>query len=173
MAIYGPRVPGSSCLPRVAALAPHAAAQVGRGPRGPESGVGCRTEVTLGLLPAKKYKKVTGKEIYSDTLESTAMLEKEKFPQDYFPEVGPRQGRQPSTGLGCARATLRDRTAHRTPMLSSCSAGGSTQAGSAGWPRGRAGGPVVDVSRHRHSQAEGPSPKGAGGLSLGAPSKPR
>ncbi|KAG8135462.1 putative Type I inositol-145-trisphosphate 5-phosphatase protein, partial [Naja naja] len=35
---------------------------------------------------AKKYKKVTGKEIYSDTLESTPMLEKEKFPQDYFPE---------------------------------------------------------------------------------------
>ncbi|KAB0384332.1 hypothetical protein FD755_006249 [Muntiacus reevesi] len=34
----------------------------------------------------KKYKKVTGKEIYSDTLESTPMLEKEKFPQDYFPE---------------------------------------------------------------------------------------
>lgn len=38
-------------------------------------------------FPAKKYKKVTGKEIYSDTLESTAMLEKEKFPQHYFPEV--------------------------------------------------------------------------------------
>lgn len=38
-------------------------------------------------FPAKKYKKVTGKEIYSDTLESTPMLEKEKFPQDYFPEV--------------------------------------------------------------------------------------
>lgn len=38
---------------------------------------------------AKKYKKVTGKEIYSDTLESTPMLEKEKFPQDYFPEVRP------------------------------------------------------------------------------------
>ncbi|KAK7804537.1 hypothetical protein U0070_002594 [Myodes glareolus] len=36
---------------------------------------------------AKKYKKVTGKEIYSDTLESTPMLEKEKFPQDYFPEA--------------------------------------------------------------------------------------
>ncbi|XP_072335241.1 inositol polyphosphate-5-phosphatase A isoform X1 [Scyliorhinus torazame] len=35
---------------------------------------------------AKKYKKVTGKEIYSETLESTPMLEKEKFPQDYFPE---------------------------------------------------------------------------------------
>ena len=40
-------------------------------------------------FPAKKYKKVTGKEIYSDTLESTPMLEKEKFPQDYFPEVRP------------------------------------------------------------------------------------
>lgn len=39
------------------------------------------------FLLAKKYKKVTGKEIYSDTLESTPMLEKEKFPQDYFPEV--------------------------------------------------------------------------------------
>uniref|UniRef100_A0A8C9RCJ5 inositol-polyphosphate 5-phosphatase n=1 Tax=Scleropages formosus TaxID=113540 RepID=A0A8C9RCJ5_SCLFO len=35
---------------------------------------------------AKKYKKVIGKEIYSDTLESTSMLEKEKFPQEYFPE---------------------------------------------------------------------------------------
>lgn len=41
----------------------------------------------LCSFPAKKYKKVTGKEIYSDTLESTPMLEKEKFPQDYFPEV--------------------------------------------------------------------------------------
>lgn len=41
----------------------------------------------LSLFLAKKYKKVTGKEIYSDTLESTPMLEKEKFPQDYFPEV--------------------------------------------------------------------------------------
>uniref|UniRef100_A0A4W3JSX8 inositol-polyphosphate 5-phosphatase n=1 Tax=Callorhinchus milii TaxID=7868 RepID=A0A4W3JSX8_CALMI len=37
---------------------------------------------------AKKYKRVTGKEIYSETLESTPMLEKEKFPKDYFPEVG-------------------------------------------------------------------------------------
>ncbi|XP_065377722.1 inositol polyphosphate-5-phosphatase A isoform X6 [Macaca fascicularis] len=36
---------------------------------------------------AKKYRKVAGKEIYSDTLESTPMLEKEKFPQDYFPET--------------------------------------------------------------------------------------
>lgn len=43
--------------------------------------------VFLLSFPAKKYKKVTGKEIYSDTLESTPMLEKEKFPQDYFPEV--------------------------------------------------------------------------------------
>lgn len=41
----------------------------------------------FSLFLAKKYKKVTGKEIYSDTLESTPMLEKEKFPQDYFPEV--------------------------------------------------------------------------------------
>lgn len=47
----------------------------------------------LCSFPAKKYKKVTGKEIYSDTLESTPMLEKEKFPQDYFPEVRP--GRRP------------------------------------------------------------------------------
>lgn len=44
-------------------------------------------------FPAKKYKKVTGKEIYSDTLDSTPMLQKEKFPQDYFPEVRP--GRRP------------------------------------------------------------------------------
>ncbi|XP_028651159.1 inositol polyphosphate-5-phosphatase A [Erpetoichthys calabaricus] len=35
---------------------------------------------------AKKFKKVTGKEIYADTLESTPMLEKAKFPQEYFPE---------------------------------------------------------------------------------------
>ncbi|XP_043912753.1 inositol polyphosphate-5-phosphatase A isoform X1 [Protopterus annectens] len=35
---------------------------------------------------AKKYRKITGKEIYSDTLESTPMLEKEKFPKEYFPE---------------------------------------------------------------------------------------
>lgn len=57
---------------------------------------GCRAEATHVIpcsFPAKKYKKVTGKEIYSDTLESTPMLEKEKFPQDYFPEVG--HGRRP------------------------------------------------------------------------------
>lgn len=36
----------------------------------------------------KKFKKVVGKETYSETLESTPSLEKEKFPQDYFPEVG-------------------------------------------------------------------------------------
>ncbi|KAF3708569.1 Type I inositol 1,4,5-trisphosphate 5-phosphatase [Channa argus] len=35
---------------------------------------------------AKKFKKVEGKETCSETLESTPMLEKEKFPQDYFPE---------------------------------------------------------------------------------------
>ncbi|XP_068183989.1 inositol polyphosphate-5-phosphatase A isoform X2 [Antennarius striatus] len=35
---------------------------------------------------AKKFKKVVGKEIYSETLENTPSLEKEKFPQDYFPE---------------------------------------------------------------------------------------
>ncbi|CAM4728187.1 unnamed protein product [Leuciscus chuanchicus] len=34
---------------------------------------------------AKKFKKVFGKEIHSDAL-SSASLEKEKFPQDYFPE---------------------------------------------------------------------------------------
>ncbi|KAJ8793996.1 hypothetical protein J1605_003406 [Eschrichtius robustus] len=52
-------------------------------PRRPREQLPC-----LGSWPssAKKYKKVTGKEIYSDTLESTPMLEKEKFPQDYFPE---------------------------------------------------------------------------------------
>uniref|UniRef100_A0A3Q3LQW7 inositol-polyphosphate 5-phosphatase n=1 Tax=Mastacembelus armatus TaxID=205130 RepID=A0A3Q3LQW7_9TELE len=35
---------------------------------------------------AKKFKKVVGKETCSETLESTPALEKEKFPQDYFPE---------------------------------------------------------------------------------------
>uniref|UniRef100_A0A4W6G9K9 inositol-polyphosphate 5-phosphatase n=1 Tax=Lates calcarifer TaxID=8187 RepID=A0A4W6G9K9_LATCA len=35
---------------------------------------------------AKKFKKVLGKETCSETLESTPTLEKEKFPQDYFPE---------------------------------------------------------------------------------------
>lgn len=57
-------------------------------------------------FPAKKYKKVTGKEIYSDTLESTPMLEKEKFPQDYFPEV--RGARPP-----LSRELLRVRAAER------------------------------------------------------------
>lgn len=61
-----------------ASLAPHRAALLGWG-------VVMRS--FLCSFPAKKYKKVTGKEIYSDTLESTPMLEKEKFPQDYFPEV--------------------------------------------------------------------------------------
>ncbi|KTG41157.1 hypothetical protein cypCar_00047268 [Cyprinus carpio] len=36
---------------------------------------------------AKKFRKVVGKEVCSDALPSAAMLEKEKFPQDYFPEV--------------------------------------------------------------------------------------
>uniref|UniRef100_A0A8C5EA19 inositol-polyphosphate 5-phosphatase n=1 Tax=Gouania willdenowi TaxID=441366 RepID=A0A8C5EA19_GOUWI len=35
---------------------------------------------------AKKFRKVAGKETCSETLETTPMLEKEKFPQDYFPE---------------------------------------------------------------------------------------
>ncbi|XP_049592822.1 inositol polyphosphate-5-phosphatase A isoform X1 [Syngnathus scovelli] len=35
---------------------------------------------------AKKYRKLVGKETCSETLESTPSLEKEKFPQDYFPE---------------------------------------------------------------------------------------
>ncbi|KTG22749.1 hypothetical protein cypCar_00017772, partial [Cyprinus carpio] len=35
---------------------------------------------------AKKFRKVVGKEVCSDALPSTATLEKEKFPQDYFPE---------------------------------------------------------------------------------------
>lgn len=109
MAAYGPPVPRSSCLPGVAALGLHRAAGWDAGPCGPELGVGCSTEVILGLLPAKKYKKVTGKEIYSDTLESTPMLEKEKFPQDYFPEVGHCRGGQTAQGRGRECATLRDR----------------------------------------------------------------
>ncbi|XP_055026076.1 inositol polyphosphate-5-phosphatase A [Misgurnus anguillicaudatus] len=35
---------------------------------------------------AKKFKKVVGKEVISDTLMSCSTLEKEKFPQHYFPE---------------------------------------------------------------------------------------
>ncbi|XP_029376445.1 type I inositol 1,4,5-trisphosphate 5-phosphatase isoform X1 [Echeneis naucrates] len=35
---------------------------------------------------AKKFRKVVGREICSETLESTPSLEKEKFPQEYFPE---------------------------------------------------------------------------------------
>ncbi|XP_043110824.1 inositol polyphosphate-5-phosphatase A-like [Puntigrus tetrazona] len=35
---------------------------------------------------AKKFRKLLGKEVCSDALPNTAMLEKEKFPQDYFPE---------------------------------------------------------------------------------------
>lgn len=44
--------------------------------------------VYLYFCLAKKFKKVVGKETYTETLESTPSLEKEKFPQDYFPEVG-------------------------------------------------------------------------------------
>ncbi|XP_062850890.1 inositol polyphosphate-5-phosphatase A-like [Trichomycterus rosablanca] len=35
---------------------------------------------------AKKFKKLVGKEIHSDTLQGITTLEKEKFPKDYFPE---------------------------------------------------------------------------------------
>ncbi|KAF4106187.1 inositol polyphosphate-5-phosphatase A-like [Onychostoma macrolepis] len=35
---------------------------------------------------AKKFRKLVGKEVCSDALPNTATLEKEKFPQDYFPE---------------------------------------------------------------------------------------
>ncbi|XP_052468331.1 inositol polyphosphate-5-phosphatase A isoform X1 [Carassius gibelio] len=35
---------------------------------------------------AKKFRKVVGKEVCSDALPNAASLEKEKFPQDYFPE---------------------------------------------------------------------------------------
>lgn len=59
-------------------------------------------------FPAKKYKKVAGKEIYSDTLESTPTLEKAKFPQDYFPEVGrrrplPHGGTSSLSGRSCRK----------------------------------------------------------------------
>lgn len=47
----------------------------------------CPPPPPLISFPAKKFKKVLGKETYSETLESTPSLEKEKFPQDYFPEV--------------------------------------------------------------------------------------
>lgn len=83
MAIYDPGVPGAAGPLPGASLAPHGAALLGRG-------VAMRSFLSpFCSFPAKKYKKVTGKEIYSDTLESTPMLEKEKFPQDYFPEVRP------------------------------------------------------------------------------------
>ncbi|KAB0350577.1 hypothetical protein FD754_015434 [Muntiacus muntjak] len=78
-----------------------------------------KTEVTLGLLPAKKYKKVTGKEIYSDTLESTPMLEKEKFPQDYFPEVRPGWARQGGLGEGWRTLGWDGRGPPRGPSSSS------------------------------------------------------
>lgn len=52
---------------------------------------------------AKKFKKVVGKETYSDTLESTPSLEKEKFPQDYFPEVGSVISTLWLTDWGCCR----------------------------------------------------------------------
>lgn len=67
-------------------LAPHRALRRGAGRRGHSARL---LTPLFCSFPAKKYKKVTGKEIYSDTLESTPMLEKEKFPQDYFPEVRP------------------------------------------------------------------------------------
>lgn len=44
--------------------------------------------VHFPTIAAKKFKKLVGKETYSETLESTPTMEKEKFPQDYFPEVG-------------------------------------------------------------------------------------
>lgn len=44
--------------------------------------------VNLPSSSAKKFRKVVGKETCSETLESTPTLEKAKFPQDYFPEVG-------------------------------------------------------------------------------------
>uniref|UniRef100_A0A9J7ZJ33 inositol-polyphosphate 5-phosphatase n=2 Tax=Cyprinus carpio TaxID=7962 RepID=A0A9J7ZJ33_CYPCA len=40
----------------------------------------------LPVIDSKKFRKVVGKEVCSDALPSTATLEKEKFPQDYFPE---------------------------------------------------------------------------------------
>uniref|UniRef100_A0A8C6UPH1 inositol-polyphosphate 5-phosphatase n=1 Tax=Neogobius melanostomus TaxID=47308 RepID=A0A8C6UPH1_9GOBI len=40
---------------------------------------------------AKKFRKVVGRETCTETLEHTPMLEKEKFPQDYFPEVRTRR----------------------------------------------------------------------------------
>lgn len=73
-------------------------------------------------LPAKKYRKVAGKEIYSDTLESTPMLEKEKFPQDYFPEV--RSEAFLPTGLlprvSPSEATLNTEFSHCTVAGLSC-----------------------------------------------------
>lgn len=92
----GPRGAPSSLPLRAGRLRPDSGprgAQLGGGPAGPRA---------LLSLPAKKYKKVTGKEIYSDTLESTPMLEKEKFPQDYFPEV---RGSEAGAGPGAAERT--------------------------------------------------------------------
>ncbi|KAG7229875.1 hypothetical protein INR49_012399, partial [Caranx melampygus] len=50
-----------------------------------DGGRGTTAEV-LVTSRSKKFKKVVGKETCSETLESTPSLEKEKFPQDYFPE---------------------------------------------------------------------------------------
>lgn len=79
--------------------------------------------VPLCSFPAKKYKKVTGKEIYSDTLESTPMLEKEKFPQDYFPEVGPRP---PAASAAVGWRSSRPRISGQgvASQLPTCPAGG-------------------------------------------------
>lgn len=147
----GPGFPGEAACPGSRPLACTGLPGWDAGPCGPELGVGCRTEVILGLLPAKKFKKVTGKEIYSDTLESTPMLEKEKFPQDYFPEVGHCRGGQHSAGPGPQmRHTPRQDVLTPVPRCrapASCSAGGPDPVGLAGWPRVRAGGPMVDTSR--------------------------
>lgn len=75
-------------------------------------------------FPAKKYKKVTGKEIYSDTLESTPMLEKEKFPQDYFPEVCP--GRRPPGALTPQSMRLGN---EETELKAPCSREGGSHSG--------------------------------------------
>ncbi|MEQ2283811.1 Type I inositol 1,4,5-trisphosphate 5-phosphatase, partial [Ameca splendens] len=37
---------------------------------------------------AQEFQKVSGKEICAVTLDGSSMVEKEKFPQNYFPEVG-------------------------------------------------------------------------------------
>lgn len=167
---------------RVAALGLHRAAGWDAGPCGPELGVGCSTEVILGLLPAKKYKKVTGRGDLLGRWRARPCWRR-KFPQDYFPRSRSLPGAASfSAGPGpvvCATALPRQDVSPQSRCRARrlAPAGGPDPVGLAGWPRvegWRDHGWLtskVNLPAHRHSQARRPSPAGCRTV-LGAPSKP-